>query len=203
MVFLHAMENGAPPPRVSTDLDVSVNARITTAAMREFVAAINELGFDLVGVSPEGIAHRYHRDGVSLDVLAPEGVGPCTDLTTTPPGRTVQVPGGTQALDRTELVPVTVGDHRGMVPRPSLLGAIIAKSAAIDVDDVPDAQRADLALLLSLVNDPIALAEQVTKKGRQRLRSQSEMADADQRAWAILPADKADRGRAAFRLLTR
>ena len=28
MVFLHAIEQGATPPRVSTDLDVLVNARI-------------------------------------------------------------------------------------------------------------------------------------------------------------------------------
>ncbi len=140
---------------------------------------------------------------MSVDVLAPEGLGPRTDLTTTPPGRTLQVPGGTQALDRTELVPVTVGDHQGMVPRPSLIGAIVAKAAAVDVDDIPDAQRLDLALLLSLVNDPIALADQLTKKDRQRLRSRSEMVDTDQRAWASLPVDAADRGRAAFRLLAR
>lgn len=203
MVFLHAIEHGAALPRVSTDLDVLVNARVATAAVRVFVKAIEAVGFELAGASPEGIAHRYRRDGVSVDVLAPEGLGSRTDLTTTPPGRTLQVPGGTQALDRTELVPVTVGDHRGMVPRPSLLGAIVAKAAAVDVDDVPDAQRLDLALLLSLVNDPITLAEQVTKKDRQRLRSRSEMTDADQRAWVSLPADAADRGRAAFRLLTR
>ncbi len=30
MVLLHAMEHGAPPPRVSTDLDVLVNARVAT-----------------------------------------------------------------------------------------------------------------------------------------------------------------------------
>jgi len=201
MVFLHAMEHGAQPRRVSTDLDVLVNARVVTGGVREFVAAIEAVGFALVGASPEGLAHRYQRGGVSVDVLAPEGLGPRTDLTTTPPGRTLQVPGGTQALDRTELVPVVFGEHQGFVPRPSLLGAIVGKSVAVDVDDVPDAQRLDLALLLSLVGDPIELAGQLTKKDRQRLRARSEMADADQRAWSSLPVDEADRGRAAFRLL--
>ncbi len=203
MVFLHAIEHGAAPPRVSTDLDLLVNARVTAGGVRAFVAAIETVGFELAGASPEGIAHHYRRDGVSVDVLAPEGLGPRTDLTTTPPGRTLQVPGGTQALDRTELVPVTVGDHRGMVPRPSLLGAIVAKAVAVDVDDVPDAQRLDLALLLSLVTDPIALADQLTKKDRRRLRSRNEMADTGHQAWARLPDDVADRGRAAFRLLAR
>lgn len=92
---------------------------------------------------------------MSVDVLAPEGLGPRTDLTTTPPGRTLQVAGGTQELERTELLPVVFGDQQGFVPRPSLLGAIIGKAVAVDVHDVPDAQRLDLALLLSLVDDPI------------------------------------------------
>jgi len=45
---------------------------------------------------------------VIIDLLAPEGVGEHADLTTTAPGRTLQVPGGTQALSRTELVTVQV-----------------------------------------------------------------------------------------------
>jgi len=87
------------------------------------------------------------------------------------------------------------------VPRPSLLAAIVGKALAVDVDDVPDAQRLDLAVLLSLVDDPLELAEQLTKKDRRRLRSRSEMADASQPAWNALPEDRADRGRAAYRLL--
>ena len=37
MVLLHALEQGVVPPRVSTDLDVLVNARVVTGAMRQFV----------------------------------------------------------------------------------------------------------------------------------------------------------------------
>lgn len=69
-------------------------------------------------------------------MLAPEGLGPRTDITTTPPGRTLQVPGGTQAIARTELLPIAAGDSEGLVPRPSLLGAIIIKAAAVDADGV-------------------------------------------------------------------
>jgi len=202
MVFLHAIENGVDTPRVSTDLDVLVNARVVAGGVRDFVSAIESAGFALAGVSPEGLAHRYQRSGVSVDVLAPEGLGPRADLTTTPPGRTLQVPGGTQALERTELVPVVFGDRRGLVPRPSLLGAIVGKAMAVAVDDVPDAQRLDLALLLSLVEDPIGLAAQLTKKDRQRLRARQEMAGADHDAWMALPAAAADRGRSAYGLLS-
>ena len=34
------------------------------------------------------------------------------------------MPGGTQALEHTELVPVAFGDRSGLAPRPSLLGAV-------------------------------------------------------------------------------
>lgn len=98
-------------------------------------------------------------------------------------------------------MPVAFGARQGLVPRPSLLGAIVGKAVAVGIDDVPDAQRLDLALLLSLVSEPIALAGQLTNKDRKRLRARSEMTDRDQRAWASLAVADADRGRALFRLL--
>lgn len=202
MVFLHALEHSAGAPRVSTDLDVLVNARVVTGAIRSFVEAIEELGFALVGLSPDGLAHRYQREGVSVDVLAPEGLGPRADLTTTPPGRTLEVPGGTQALARTELVSVRVGNAEGLVPRPSLLGAIIVKAEAVRVDDAPEAQREDLAFLLSLVADPLGMSADLERKDRKRLRSRAEMDDPDNPAWQSLGEEAAARGRAAYRLLT-
>lgn len=89
MVLVHATEAGVHPPRLSADLDVLVNARVVTGGVREFVRAIERRGFVLAGASPQGVAHRYQRDQVSIDVLAPEGLGPRADLTTTPPGHTV------------------------------------------------------------------------------------------------------------------
>ncbi len=201
MVLVHATEAGIHPPRLSSDLDLLVNARVVTGGVRKFVRAIESRGFVLAGVSPQGVAHRYHRDKISIDVLAPEGLGPRTDITTTPPGHTVQVPGGTQALNRTELLPIVAGPTRGLLPRPSLLGALIIKAAAVTVDDIPEDQRSDLALLLSLIQQPTALRNQLTSKDRKRLRARSEMLDPRQRAWSQLPGSLADHGRAALRLL--
>ena len=77
----------------------------------------------------------------------------------------------------------------------------MGKAVAVAVDDVPEAQRLDLAVLLSLVDDPLEMAGQLTKKDRQRLRARAEMADAEARAWVSLPPYASDRGRAAYRLL--
>lgn len=203
MVLMHALEHRVLPPRVSTDLDILVNARVVTGAVRRFVLDLEERGFESAGTSPEGVAHRYTRAGISIDVLAPEGLGDRADLTTTPPGRTLQTPGGTQALQRTEMVPVTFRGRTGLVPRPSLLGAIICKAEAVGVDDVPHSQRTDLALLLSLVDDPLNMAELLGPTDRRRLRRRSEMDDPTHPAWHALDQDAASRGLAAYRLLVR
>lgn len=203
MVYLHAVEHGITPPRVSTDLDILVNARIVSGAVAAFAAEIERLGFELDGIGPGNIAHRYRRQRVTIDVLAPDGLGPRTDLTTTPPGRTLQVPGGSQALLRTELVPVSVHGHTGRIPRPSLLGAIMGKAVAVRVDDTPSAQRLDLAFLLSLVDDPFALRADTDRTDKRRLRARSEMNDPDHPVWEQLPLEARDRALAAHRILSR
>ena len=202
MVLLHAIEHNARWPRVSTDLDVIVNARITTA-MRGFVTTIESLGFTLDGMSPDLLAHRYQRGGASIDVLAPEGLGTRTDLTTTPPGHTLQVPGGTQARERSEQIEVSYQGRSGRIPRPSLLGAIIGKSCAVDVDDAPINQELDLALLLTLVADPLDMRTQLSTKDRQRLRPRRSMIDSNHRVWRHFDVNEADNARTALAILLR
>jgi hypothetical protein len=104
---------------------------------------------------------------------------------TTPPARTVQVPGGTQALDRAEVVDVSVsglGRTRraaGRVRRPNLLGALVAKAAAttIPVRNNPDRDWQDAALLLARVRDPFELAREVGRTDRRRLLVLRELED--------------------------
>jgi hypothetical protein len=72
---------------------------------------------------------------VFLHATEQGGIGP--DPTTPPPGRTLQVPGGTQVLDRAELLPVVTSNRAGQVPWPSLLGAVVGRAMAVEVDDVP------------------------------------------------------------------
>lgn len=201
MVLLHALEHDAEPTRISTDLDILVNARIVAGAVGAFVSLIEALGFTLAGESPDGVAHRYTRRHMVIDVLAPEGLGHRADLTTTPPGRTIQVPGGTQALTRTELLPVECAGTHGHIPRPSLLGAIICKAAAVPVHRDRQIQLADLALLLSLIADPPAMAPELSHKDRVRLRGAAEIASPDHAVWTDLAAPVAAQARLALRTL--
>lgn len=175
MVLLHAIEHGTVPPTVSQDGDVIANVRAAQRALATLAAVLEDMGFALAGMDSDGTAHRYRRPcraggrDVTIDILAPDGVGERTDLTTTPPGHTLQAPAGTQALARTERIRVQVGDRIGDVPRPSLLGAIVAKAAACALPGDSSRHYRDLALLCSLTDDPIALAAELTSTDRRNL----------------------------------
>ena len=90
----------------------------------------------------------------------------------------------------------------GHVPRPSLLGAVVAKALAVVVDDAPAAQRLDFVFLLSLTDDPLALAAPLTTKDRRRIRARKELLAGEHRVWTALDTDARDRARAALRILS-
>ncbi len=147
-----------------------------------------------------GIGHRFRRGRVKLDVLAPDGIGERADLHTVGTFHTVRVPGGTQALGRSSNVAVRSREVEGTVPLPSLLGAILVKVRAIAVDDVPEAQRGDVAFLLSLVEDPDILRADLTGTEVGWLRSQKTFEDPSAPAWRGISA--AENGAIVYRRLT-
>jgi hypothetical protein len=205
MVLLHALEHGQVPPQISQDGDVVADIRAHPASLIVVVDELASLGFDLGDISAEGIGHRYVRPAdprpVVVDVLAPEGLGEKADLTTTPPGRTIEVPGGTQALNRTELVTVVHEGRRGGLPRPSLLAAIVGKAAATGLPK-PERHYRDLALLCALVEDPFATVEELGRKDRQRLRKAAALLDQGHPAWALVPISLRAQSQVAFAVLS-
>jgi hypothetical protein len=205
MVLLHALEHGQTPPQVSQDGDVVADVRASPTVLGDLVATLEAAGFDLEAITTDGRAHRYLRPAspkpVVFDVLAPEGLGERTNLVTTPPGRTVSVPGGTQALARTQLIAVRHEDRTGVVPRPSLLGALVLKAAACGLPGDPARHLRDVALLLALLPDPFTVAEELTKSDRKRLRLARALADVSHPAWVALPGDLAVRGQQANEIL--
>lgn len=203
MVALYAAEHGQIWPRVSIDADVLANVRVVQGTTAQVSRELIELGFSLEGMSAEQVGHRFRRGKVLIDVLAPEGLGKNTSITTVPPARTVSVPGGTQALNRTERVEVSIQGDTGFLPRPNLLGAILLKCQAVDVDDAPDSQRIDLAFLLSLVQDPRMMARDLEGRQRSWLRRRRELLDnPDHPAWRALGStEAAQTARLALRVL--
>jgi hypothetical protein len=73
---------------------------------------------------------------------------------------------------------------------PNLLGALVGKAAAttIAVRTNPDRDWQDAALLLSVIADPIAVAEECDSKDRQRLRLLKPLEDPAHRGWQNLDA---------------
>jgi hypothetical protein len=117
--------------------------------------------------------------------------------------RTVQIPGGSQALARTETVPVDIDGVIAQVRRPTLLGALLIKARSMLVHADPDAQRADLVLLLSLIEDPGATVEQLKGRERSWLRKCEAQLGLDDRVlMAPFPRARVQRARLAYRLLT-
>jgi hypothetical protein len=205
MVLLHALEHGQVLQEPSQDGDVVADVRADDGALVQAVRQLYALGFALDAISTDGLAQRYARPAqprpVLIDLLAPDGLGTRVDLTTSPPGRTVQVPGGTQALTRTERVPIVHEGRQSHVPRPTLLGAIIIKAAAASLPD-PARHYRDLALLCSLVEDPFGLTEQLTSKDRQRLRQAGALADDTHPTWSLIPAAIRGQGQITYQVLT-
>jgi hypothetical protein len=111
------------------------------------------------------------------------------------------VPGGSQALARQEAVTVRLGDRTFIVRRPTLLGAILIKARSLMVHHDPEAQREDLLLLLSLVDDPRTMADALKKSERGWLRDAAERLGLDRAA--NVGAERIRLARLALRLLLR
>ncbi len=106
-------------------------------------------------------------------MLAPDGLGP-SGATTTGKHKTIQIPGGTQALNRVEVVEIVVDDKGVTVRRPTLIAALLLKARALQVHSRPEDQRHDLVTLLGLFDDPRAARADITTKEIGWLRSISD-----------------------------
>jgi hypothetical protein len=80
--------------------------------------------------SDSRLGYRFELGGSVIEVVGPEGLA--ADPQTLSGLNTFQVPGGTQALRRTETVGVSLaGRPPRMLRRPDLLGAILIKARAV------------------------------------------------------------------------
>jgi hypothetical protein len=107
-----------------------------------------------------------------------------------------------EALARTERVEVNHEKRRGTVPRPSLLGAVVAKGAACALPGDNSRHLRDLELLCALIEDPFDMSEQMTHKDRQRVLDGRALEDSEHPAWHLVPAAIRARGFDAYEILS-
>ncbi|MSY83085.1 MAG: hypothetical protein F2693_00010 [Actinobacteria bacterium] len=126
LVHLHCAERGAFPVRPTNDADTVIDVRADPTMLATFTRTLTDLGFASAGISADGLQHRWVRGDGSIDVLLPDGIGERASLRPGVSGSpTLPTAGGTQALQRSETVAVTVAGREGSVRRPNLVGALV------------------------------------------------------------------------------
>jgi hypothetical protein len=159
MVQLHSFEHGSGS-RPTIDVDFLGDSRRRPPMTERIAEILTEHGAELTPppVTDETLGYRFEIDGEIVEVVGSEGVR--RDPQTLGKRTTIQVPGGTQALLRAEIVRVSLdGGSPVELRRPSLLGAILIKARAVAARrEKFDSDRQDLIRLLSFVDDPRALA---------------------------------------------
>lgn len=205
MVMLHAHDAGIDARRTTGDADALADVRGVAQATRRLVATLERLGWEMHPDHPKAddVGFRFTKDGLLFDVLAPDGLGGRTDITTMPPLKTVSMAGGRRALGRTAVRDVVLDERKGRLPVPDLLGALVIKSRAAASDRAPTSDPShrperhpeDLAILYACATDLRPLVDDITKKDRKALR------DAPEPHWHALDPDLRPQAQAAHRYL--
>jgi len=207
MVQLHGFER-EDDLRPTVDIDILGAARKPPAMTEEIASLLVEKGAEVATpplTNPE-VGYRFLLEGEVVEILGPDGLR--DDPKTIDGLKTIQVSGGSQALRRTEVVLVRLGDSPAVaVRRPSLLGAILIKARVVAKrrKEKFHSDRQDLIRLLSYVEDPRALAreEQMKPTERKWLRNVEAAVNFDDAALAVVfPVDTLERARQAFQLLS-
>lgn len=133
-------------------------------------------------------------------MLLPDGIGERASSRSGVTGSpTLPTAGGTQALQRSETVAVTVAGRDGAVRRPNLVGALVGKAAALSTAGDPGLgrHRRDFIILAGLLTARDVRNEELTKKDRQRLRAMVAAAMDDRALLLEVPQAENSRDRLA------
>lgn len=203
MVHLLCQERGFSPSRATNDGDVVLDVRALPNVLRDFTGSLVGVGFTSAGVSPDGHQHRWVRDKATIDVLIPQRLGrSAASRKGVTGGTTLATPGAQQAISRSERVTVQVDDHVGMIRRPNMLGALVAKAAAYSVpsDQAKDRHLTDFATLAAMTRGSDRIRQQLTSRDRHYLTPMLVALANSRRLWT--PIEGAERGILALATLT-
>lgn len=192
LVHLHCAERDHYPTRPTDDADTVVDIRADPGMLQTFTQVLKDLGFE-PETSGDGLQHRWRKGPAQIDVLLPDGVGERAAAKAGAGGApTLETPGGTQALRRSETVPIRVDGRYGKVRRPNLVGALVMKAAAHTVvsDGGKGRHRMDFVTLATLVSRRDFSQDEPSPKDRQRLRGMVKACNGDPIALEIDGAEE-------------
>ena len=179
MVYAHCMARGYSGARPTTDADAVLDVRARGTILLEFTTVLRELGFEPERNNSAGHQSHWQRDEVRVDIMIPTGLGLRASERIGVTGSTaLETPGAQKAINRTGAVDVIWdGATGGSIPLPSMLGALVAKSRAFQVDRKPGRERHldDLVALSSIARPRDALHES-DKRERRTLETGLELA---------------------------
>lgn len=201
MVHLHGAVAGRHSQRPTRDVDVLLDVGVMSSSIRDAVQALTSMGYRIAQNSPDESSHRYvGPSGETVDILAPAGVKPKPDLTTTPPGKTIEVYAGKGALQHRVLIQASYGGHVSYVPVPDLPRAMLLKAAAYKTEWRQSQAKAfnsrhltDLVHLVALIEDVTdVLAELGAVPPGGHLALADVLDDNNHHAWATAGTSKVD-----------
>ena len=158
MVQLHALEQHVPDVRATVDIDVLGQAR-PPGPLQAIDRALIDTGFRAHPPDPDNYGYRHEREGLIVDVLAPDGI------------RTQSASRAARKRSRGQKwSPCRSTGRTFELRRPTLTGAILIKARSPLKHRDPGAQRQDLFRLLSLVPDPRTMRADLKTTERRWLR---------------------------------
>lgn len=205
MVALHGLAAGRSPIRFSSDLDLIANLVLNPSSLKTCASHVCSMGFTAAPSSDGERLHRFTRDDLVIDIVAPDHP-PRHLLPLRLAGKNaIEVEGGWRALQRASAMPVRLGPREGLIPLPDIGGALVIKARAAVADRRdPERHLLDLAFLLSIVDNPRNLRDQLSGRDRAHLRKLGLSEDPRHAPWIAL-SDPANRDNAteAYCTLTR
>jgi hypothetical protein len=206
MVQLHAFEHG-DDPRPTVDIDLLGGAKRSPRMTETMAALLVERGAEVAEPprSSPNLGYRFEFEGDIVEVLGPDGLR--RDPKTIGGLTTFQAAGGSQALRRAEAVMVSLdGAEPVAVRRPNLLGAILIKARVVvkKREGKYASDRQDLIRLLTYVDEPRALAEDLSRKEPRWLReAEGALGFEDQGLPVLFPVGVLERAQQVLRLLAQ
>lgn len=191
MVHLWCAQRGSDLARPTDDIDTVLDVRARPHIYPEVTAALKDMGL-VAQTTPEGIDHRWVKGAAEIDVLVPRHLGArAANRRSAFGGRALETPGAQKVLNRTETVLVDVEGRVGSIPRPTLLGSLVAKAAAYTVvlDRNRNRHLGDLVVLGSLlVPNDVRDHPALDRRERRLLSNAIGAARADPASWGYVPS---------------